>query len=458
MKRLTLLAVALTMVLGMAASAFAAPEVTVSGNILINAVWRSNWDFNDGDAPAGADDDAFTIQERLDLGFTAVANENLKAVIVFRSVRGNLGQGDLADGAGGAAGGGGGTVILGLNQGYIDFNWPGTSVNIKAGFQPVALPASVGGGSLIQDDIASGVLVSTAFNDNVSMLAGWVRFFDTPDAAANDIDEAQIDGLILALPLSYEGFAATPFLVYAAPGQNALQSAPAGLAAFGTVGTDEFEGAWWLGSNLELSMLDPFIIKADLNYGAVNADNDRSERDGWLFDAAVEYTGFDFMNLELAFAYTTGEDDDATDGSERLPILSDSWALGTTFFGAGLITGDDMGDNDNVGFWALALSATGIQSFAEGLTHDAHIVYAQGTNDEDAAAAPAGLTYGRSLTENETMLEIDFNTFYKIYDELTLYNGIGYVNIDGDDDGIVRAADEDGGDAWKFQLGLKYVF
>ena len=90
-----------------------------------------------------ASEQEMRIQERLDLAFTAVANENLKAVIVFRSTRGNLGQGGLQDGAGGAGGagpvpGGANEVILGLNQGYMDFNWPGTSVNVKAGWMPVA--------------------------------------------------------------------------------------------------------------------------------------------------------------------------------------------------------------------------------------------------------------------------------------------------------------------------------
>jgi hypothetical protein len=460
------------MVLGFAVSASAAPEVTISGDILVNAVWRSNWDFSDGTQANVPDEEnaAMQIFERMNLAFTAVANENLKAVMNFRSTRTQFGQGGLADGAGGAAGGGTGNntaggVILSLNQGYIDFNWPGTSVNVKTGFMPVALPAAVGGGSLIQDDIATGVLVSTAFNDNVSLLAGWIRFADSNDfdgVSADNDEESNVDGWVLALPLNFEGFAMTPFFVYSDLSENAVTTTIAGggiegLMTLNNAGSEA--DAYWIGSSFELSMLDPFILKADLNYGNVAADNDRDDRDGWLFDIAVEYTGFDFMNLELAFAYTTGEDDDANDGSERLPIMSDSWALGTTWFGDGLITGDDMGDSDNVGFWALALSATGIQSFTEGLTHDAHIVFAQGTNDENAAAAVnARLDYGRSLTDDESMLEIDFNSFYQIYDELTLYNGISYINLDGDDDGTIRAADEDGGDAWKFQVGIKYVF
>jgi hypothetical protein len=472
MKRLTLLAAALVMVLGFAVSASAAPEVTVSGNILINAVWQDNWGFNSDDSYAGnSTDDTFRIRERFDLAFTAVANENLKAVIVLRSTREEFGDDGYE--AGSTGGGGSGDVAnsvqLGVNQAYIDFNWPGTPVNVKAGYMPVALPASVGGGSLILDDVATGVLTTTAFNDNVALLAGWLRLAEAGAGNNDAAADVYADAWVVALPLSFEGVSLSPFVVIAGIGDNTTAAdvlgwnnngdMDNGLAAANAAGGDEIDGAWWAGTNFELSMLDPFIIKADLNYGTVRSNNDTGDRAGWLFDIALQYTGFDFMNLELAYAYTSGLDDDGQDDG-RMPTLIDSWALGSFWFGSGLLTGDDLGSPDNIGFHAFALSATGIQSFVEGLTHDAHIVYAIGTNDEETgpagtAAAARGITYGNSLTEDDSMLELDFNTFYKIYDELTLYNGIGYINLDADEDVWGNGA---GGDAWKFQLGLKYSF
>ena len=466
MKRLTLLAVALTMVLGMAATSFAAPEVTISGNMLVNAVWRDNWNFTDGMTNAETNEQEFRIQERLDLAFTAVANENLKGVIIFRSNRGTWGQGGMANGAVGGPGTTG--AVISVKDAYLDFNWPGTSVNVKAGLMPVALPAAVGGGSIIQDDDATAVLASTAFNDNVSLLAGWIRFGDngnsTQTAGTADGSDSAIDGWLVALPLNFEGFAMTPFVVMAPLGENSVQSAGVatagngGLASAFLAAGDDVEGAWWAGSSFELSMLDPFILKADVNYGSVDGNNDTADREGWLFDIALDYTGFDFMNLELAYAYTSGKDSDNGE-DDRLPTMSDSWALGSFFFGAGLLTGDDLGHSDNnLGFHAVALSATGIQSFLEGLTHDAHIVYAWGTNENGGTLAnrTAGLTFGQSLMEDDNMLEIDFNSYYKIYDELTLYNGIGYINYDADENdwGVTNYEE----DAWKFQVGIKYVF
>jgi len=459
MKRLTLLAVALTMVMGMAATSFAAPEVTISGNVLVNAVWRDNWDFADGNAGAvNSEDQALRIQERADLYFTVTANENLKGVLGFRSVRGTWGQAGMSSDNSGS----GAANTIDLRDAYLDFNWPGTSVNVKAGLMPVGLPAAVGGASMIQNARTTGVMVSSPITDNVSVLGGWTRLFDSNGVTAgNPSDEngSQIDAWILALPLNFEGIALSPFFVYAPLGTNAVTSVTDyGLSGLTTLTATAYarnsvKDAWWLGTDFNMSMFDPFVLKADINYGVVNGRDEEFDRSGWLFDIALDYTGFDFMNLSLTYAYTTGEDDDRENGSERMPILVEDWAIGSFWFGGGLITGDDLDeDEEGLGFHAVALSATGIQSFVEGLTHDAHIVYAKGTNDKDSV----GMIYGTDLTEEDAMWELDFNTMYKIYDELTLYNGIGYVNLDYDKD--VWAANADGGDAWKFQLGMVYQF
>nr|WP_321514029.1 outer membrane homotrimeric porin [uncultured Pseudodesulfovibrio sp.] len=459
MKRLTLLAVALTMVLGMAATSFAAPEVTISGNVLVNAVWRSNWDFSDGNSGVLKTERAMNIRERADLYFTVTANENLKGVLGFRSVRGEWGQaGMITDNSGGGA-----LNTIDLRDAYLDFNWPGTSVNVKAGLMPVGLPAAIGGASMIHNARTTGVMVSSPITDNVSVLGGWVRAGDiNANANVSTTNNSAIDAWILALPLNFEGISMAPFFMYAPLGQNAANTASAaGLAGLQTstaltytgANSDALDNAYWLGTDFTLSMFDPFVIKADLNYGKVDGKRENYERSGWMFDAALDYTGFDFMNLSLTYAYTTGEDDNDENGSERMPIIIEDWAIGSFWFGGGLITGDDLDeDEDGLGFHAVALSATGIQSFAEGLTHDAHIVYAKGTNDERAG----GMIYGTDLTEKDAMWELDFNTMYKIYDELTLYNGIGYVNLDYDKD--VWGANSDGGDAWKFQLGMVYQF
>ncbi len=122
-----------------------------------------------------------------------------------------------------------------------------------------------------------------------------------------------------------------------------------------------------------------------------------------------------------------------------------------------------------LGFWALGLSLKDIQSFADGLTHTAHFIYAKGTNDKnigDAYTNGSGATlnnvaYGRTLTEKDSLIEIDFNTAYKVYDELTLTLDLGYINLDAKSSvWNTGAAGEKskGGDAWKVSTGVVYAF
>ena len=455
MKRLTLLAIALIMVLGMAVSASAAPEVKISGNLLINTIWKGNWDF---DKDAG--EKAMEIRERADLYFTVTANENLKGVLGFRSVKANWGQGGFAlDGAGGGA-----TNTIDIRDAYIDFNWPGTDVNIKAGLYPVVLPQAVGGSSMIIGERAGAVMVSAPVTDNVSVLAGYTRLYDYDPTGNNAnstalFDESYVDGYVLALPLSFEGVSAAPYFLYAYLGQNALDNylndITGGVSAVGTFSGEDAK-MWWLGTSFNMSMFDPFIVRADLAYGKATSDNDTLDQSGWMFDVALDYTGFDFMTVTGYFAYTSGDDDDdvALGKGESMPILNSDWAVGSFFFGGGSITSDDINGGDiETGFWVVGLDLADIQSFAQGLTHTVHVLYAKGTNDETAANVTK--TYATGLTEKDSLWEVDFNTDYAIYDELTLYTQIGYINADFDES-VWNVNTED--DAWKFATGVVYKF
>ncbi|MGE4421047.1 MAG: outer membrane homotrimeric porin [Pseudodesulfovibrio sp.] len=438
MKRLSLLAAALVLVLGMAVSASAAPEVSISGNVLVNAVWMNNWDFRKGTNDGAAMD----IVQRADLYFTVTANENLKGVLGLRSDKDSWGDADLGlDRPGGRD-----RAQLNIRDAYIDFNWPGTDVNVKAGVYTIALPQSVGSASMIVAERAGAVMVSTPVTDNVSVLAGYTRLWNDNNTTGNALNtstdgEDFLDGYLLALPLSFEGVSATPFFLYGNGGQN--------YAASG-----EEISAYWTGTNFTMSLFDPFIIKADVNYGKLDADTDTIDASGWLFDLGLDYTGFDFMTVSAYFVYTTGNDDDSSNGSEQMPILNGDWSVGSFFFGGGSITSDDINDGDTpVGFWTVGLSLTGIQSFAQGLTHDFHVLYVKGTNDKDLGVT--GQTLGSYLTDKDSLWEVDFNTAYAVYDELTLYGQLGYINSDFDEDVWGSTVDDD---AWKVATGVVYKF
>lgn len=484
MKRLIMLAVLCAFVLSAAAAS--AADIKASGAFTVEAVWKSNWNFGDKGIKDN-DSSVFDIEQRADVVFEFIANENLKGVLFLRYGTGKWGQGSFALGAGDGGQTTSGTAVSGsriaVRRAYIDFNWPDTTINVKAGYQAVTLPNAFGGGSMILDEEVASAVVSGAITDNVGYLFGFARAatgndFSTTAATSRD-PESNADVWVAALPMNFEGFNIAPFGAFAVLGDQlqAGQTAQGlrSMNATDITGKDSFDAAYWLGAAFTMDLFDPFVLKADVNYGKVTSDVKQNEKDGWLFDAALEYKGFDFMTPELFFVYTTGEDDNASkgNGSERMPIIQASnWAVGSFFFGGdtlldGSFPGAAGGRPTYLGFWALGLSLKDIQSFADGLTHTAHFIYAKGTNDKNIGAAyNTGATnnynvaYGRTLTEKDSLIEIDFNTAYKVYDELTLTLDLGYINLDAKSSVWTTAATntQKGGDAWKISTGVVYAF
>ena len=448
MKRLVLLAVLAAFVFGTAATASAA-DIKATGAYVFEFVWKDQ-SFQDS-----SNDSKFDVYQRLRTKFEFVANENLKGVLYTEAGTSTWGQ-DPKNGSD--------ITNWTLKAGYIDFNWPGTQQNIKVGHFGVALPAAVGG-SIIQDDEAPAVMLSGPITDNVSYLASWVR----SDKAGVERNESSMDLWIGALPVTFDGVSVTPFFAIGGIGDNYTTgdagSALGGLRAFNATTSEEVDSAWWAGVAFELTMFDPFVFKADVNYGRLDADEDTGDMSGWYAAASFAYTGWDFMTPELFFAYTSGEDGNGTSDleSERMPILSNDWALGSFFFGGdwgleGSI--DSENDGSGMGFWVVGLSLKDI-SFFEGLKHTVHVLYAQGTNDE--SILDAGYTgnnsvkFGKTLLEDDSIVEIDLNTEYTIYDELTAYVELGWISADWDskwEDQGIDTEDE----AYKVSMGLAYEF
>lgn len=468
MKRLIMLAVLCAFVLGAATAQ--AVDLKTSGSYIFETVWQDNWAFNTNDDTSAAASSAtnnqvtgitkMTQRQRLNVQFDFVANENLKAVLYLRNTE-DWGEDGLATGAE--------SETLGIRRAYLDFNYPDTSVNVKVGYMGLSLPAAIGGGSQIHDDETAAVVVSGAFTDNVGYLLGYARAVNIQtDMRSN------IDAYIAALPLSFEGISFVPFGAMANIGKE-VGAAETTLGLRSLNATDptsgsSFDGAYWLGAAFTMDLFDPFVFKADLNYGNLDSDANQNKKSGWFADAALEYKGFDMFTPELFFAYSSGEDGNSTKGdgsSERMPaIAASNWAVGSFFFGGDTLLDGSMPNRPaQAGFWTVGLTLKDIQSFAEGLTHTATLLYAQGTNDKTIGSAYTttitgsnnyNVVYGRTLTEEDSLVEFDFNTAYKVYDELTLSLDFGYINLDSKES--VWGTDQKGGDAWKISTGLVYSF
>ena len=508
MKKLSVIAILGLLVLGMAATASAA-DIKATGNWKIEAYNLSGADFYK--AGGQSEGKSFNIEQRVRTAFTFIANENLRGILDTQIGPANWGNGLFTVGAGRGAGGtaiaagpgnsgnsGAGNIML--RKGYIDFKWPGTAVNILAGFQTVSLPAAFGGGSAIFDDQAAAAMVVTPVTDNVKLLAGFSRLInsDVGTTASTTTwqngSKATGDVVFAAVPVDFKGFNITPFAAYANLGADVAAdgTGATALRGFNGVNSSLNEGvrAYWGGFATTITAFDGFKIMADFNYGKATWNNQSSTnkadggRAGWLADIAVDYTGLSMMTPSAFFVYSSGEEGNSTDNdkSGRMPVVANpqNWAVGSFFFGDREFATNPIatgGTTSNVmGFWAAGVSLKDIK-LIDKLSHTAHLIYIQGTNDKNfinentalSGVAANNAAYGRVLTEKDSLWEIDFNTKYMIYDELSVLLNLGYIanNIDKDtwaNQSTLAAATRNdirnngGQDAYRIALGVNYNF
>jgi hypothetical protein len=115
--------------------------------------------------------------------------------------------------------------------------------------------------------------------------------------------------------------------------------------------------------------------------------------------------------------YSSGNDDDA-DEHETIPTIATDYEPLNIF-------GDANGDIDFMnGLTGIGLGINDM-NFAPKLKHDLVFFYARGNNDENS---------GQFFTEDDTAMEIDFNSVYEVMDDFEIYANLGYSSIDLDRD------------------------
>ena len=491
MSRLKLFGLAAIMVVLLAGSAQAA-EVTARGYWWMEAVSRQNWNFNNGQ------DDHFAIEEKLRTAFTFTANENLRGVLDTQIGTANWGNGLYQIGAGRTPGTTGGGAAAGagnimLRKAYIEFKMPNTQANVSVGFQTVTLPAAFGGGSAIFDDQVAAAVVSTPITKNVSLTAAYARPYDSNTAGSTATvsgSGTSTDFVFAAVPMTFGSVSVSPFAMYAYSGAETSASGAtggSGLLGFSGAHSSNNDGVrgYWGGAAFTMSPTDmPIKVMADYNYGKATYTNyvnntTQGGRSGWLADLAVDYTGMSWMTPEAFFTYSSGETGRDTNKSGRMPVLGvpQNWTIGSFYFGERLELAGSMNNPAGytvftLGYWAGGISLKDI-SFVDKLSHTFNLLYARGTNSADYLKNSANLTginYAGFMTEKDSLWEVDLNTRYKIYDELTGYLYLGYIKSDFDLD-TWRGATKlnattrnnltgvgSSGDAYKIGVGLNYFF
>ncbi|WP_243360718.1 outer membrane homotrimeric porin [Fundidesulfovibrio terrae] len=483
MKRILALALLISMAFG-AVAASAATEVKMTGDARVYGNYWSKYNYTGWNAAGSQTYDSLTIWERFRLRSDFIANEGLKFRLGIRVNDAPWGAGTFTvDNP---------AVSIQVYQAFMQFKWPNTQVEFTVGLQNVDLPMSadwLGSNPVFGGTRAAAALVAIPVVDQLKVVGGFIRFLDTNkdfDTTTKQVPD-EFDGYLLTLPITLDGFSATPWGMIAVAGRNANYGTFVGnggpntnetlatyLFSAGTyaapVGLKNSQNVfWWVGSSFAVTALDPFKFYADIVYGEGNGnDRGKSKRAGLFFDVAAEYTGFDAVTPQLTFWYSTGEDGSTRNGSERLPAVVNYWGPSNSFmFGNQDFNFGGM-PTSSIGSWGLVFALDKI-SFMQDLTHRLAFTYARGTNSARALRTANLLTgtgpnqyvmMGRDLTTNEYVMGINFDNQYNIYQNLALIVETGWAHGSFEKSvwgrRFVNRAND--GDTWKVAFGLQYKF
>lgn len=430
-------------------------------------------------------EDDFEARQRVRLQLDAVASEALSGTVFFEI--GDQIWGKASDG--GALGADG--RIVEIKRAYLDWVVPDTDLKVRMGIQGIALPAYTNNASQILDDDVAGIVLSNKFNDNVTLTAFWARPYNdnflgsdteydkngykiSSNYPAHYLDN--VDLFALLLPLTFDGVKVTPWAMVGAMGPNAFRTdIPWDGDYYGVAynryrnGTtpavwanknykkdynDQYATGVWGGITGEVTAWDPFRLAWDLNYGGIYNDQDAMNRQGFYGSLIGEYK-LDWATPGLYVWYSTGDDNNPKNGSERMATLSaDGNNQFSNYAGNGnpYIARDGVIGTTFVGTWGVGGRLKDM-SFVEGLKHTLRVNYFGGTNSPSMAKYITGKkevggtgnawwqyknhrnvtdfndNNGLYLTTMDSAMEFGLTTDYKVYENLTFSLDAAYIAL-----------------------------
>ena len=452
----------------------------------IAGVWQHRpFSWADRNLAKGNHDDNMRASTRLRTWIEIIASESLKGVVYFQVGHQNWGYQSQ-----GAALGTDGKFI-GILESYVDWAIPDTEARMRVGLQGFALPSFTTIGNAISTDstYAGGVVFSTPFTENIGSNLFWYRL-ENDNALTYDSETKKtfnphdaMDFVGMTLPITFDGVRVTPWGMYGFVGRDSFQGtdfnlsiAQQGMMPLGATSSiisasDKAHGsAWYGGIAAQLSAFEPFNFALDAAYGSVDVGtselNGRHfdvKRSGWYAVFLAEYK-MDFGTPGILLWYTSGDDANPYNGSERLPsIFPDMYPTsygfdGTNYGGAALTLGYGIS-----GTWAAMARINNI-SFYEDLSHVLRLVYYQGTNNtqmvRDKFIANPQDTIGSMtyMTTADKAVEFNFDSTYKIYDNLTMHVELGYIRMDQDKELWRSVGYEANKNNFKYTLSFQYMF
>lgn len=482
MKRIVTLLLAAGLVLGAAAGSQAA-------DIKAKGLWEFSWELGDNSFAEHSGKDKFSAMQRLRTQIDVIASESLKGVVFFE-----IGDQNWGKSSDGASLGNDGKVVK-VRYSYVDWVIPQTDAKVRMGLQNFSLPGFItnnpvlGGGSAD----GAGITVSGQFTENVGASLFWLRAENDNNEVGTELGDYShapsnaMDFVGLTVPLTFDGVKVTPWAMYGAIGRDSFDGAgdPSGrkgedlvnrllpamgdgkLVGIGDGNYDRHGNAWWVGVASELTYFDPFRFALDAAYGSVDmgtykdldGKNFDMERAGWFASILGEYK-MDYFTPGILFWYASGDDKSPYNGSERMPTIEGSWAVSSYGFddNYGRVSCDMLGLS-NTGTMGVYLQAKDI-SFMEDLTHIFRVGFVKGTNNTEMVRsgwADLDSTDGVYLTTADKAWEVNFDTQYKIYQDLTLGVELGYINLDLDEN-VWKNASDYRENNFRGAVTLKYAF
>ena len=501
MKKLMTLALAAAMMLGAATGANAI-DFKAKGQWIMSFDYGMHGNFGESKAKNNSgfeNEDEFEARQRVRLQLDAVASEALSGTVFFEIGDQVWGQNDN----GGALGADG--KVVELKRAYIDWMVPQTDLKVRMGIQGIALPSFTTKASQIMDDDVAAISLNYQFNENVGLTAFWARPYNDNGGYSsrwdgNNYDQNYMDNMdmfAVLLPLTFDGVKVTPWVMYAAMGPgmfdnlkndpgNAWGRASAGMVSGfqGTDWNDSYGNAFWAGVTGEVTYWDPFRIAWDVNYGSASYEDQKMNREGWLASLLLEYK-LDWGTPGLYGWYSTGDDNNPRNGSERMPVVSangNNQFSNFAFNGNPYIAREGILGSTMVGTWGIGARLKDV-SFLEDLKHTLRVNFMGGTNAPKMAkyvgdyapfekrgvqaVAEGGFSYDPMyLTTEDYALEIGLTNTYKMYDNFTVMLDAAYVALWLDDStstwGKNPGRSALGGDgvydAWNVNLSFVYSF
>lgn len=468
-------------------------------------VWDFNFEWQKSSFIKGDGVSRFSPKQRLRTQIDIIASESLKGVVFFE-----LGKTIWGRGFDGASIGTDGRNVIKVRYSYVDWVVPYTDVQVRMGLQPYALPGFVAGSTILDDD-GAGVTVSAMFNDYFGAAAFWMRALHNNfnnnygKSPFPDFKGTSLDIVGLTIPLTISDVKVTPWGMYAFAGRKSLlgrsygdiEDLRAGLlpalpaqvgyswGAGNPFGDNVFPSkkrgnAWWVGLSAALTSPSPLHIAIDGAYGRADFGNIkdviidnifinkfRLKREGWYAALLAEYK-FDYVTPGVIGWYASGDKSSPEKGSKRIPTIFGNWSA-TSFgytgtFGIGK---DSVFGNTIAGSWGIVAQLKDI-SFLENLSHVIRGARIQGTNSKDVPKN-LGLAFVSTihdtrggdnmiyLTKKDYAWEVDFDTEYKIYKDLSVALELSYIRLELDKKlwSLQKEVDKN---AYRAGLNMKYSF